>query len=124
MTIRYFTVFIEMVFIKLIYNIHYFHSQLICNFTVSVSAFNSFFLKKNVYSLCKTYHTEHCRESISLYKAFFRKEIVFKESALFNFKLDSCIHISCHNIHYIRQSICLEILYILGSFCNILYNQS
>ena len=124
MTIRYFTVFIEMVLVKLIYNIHYFHSQFVCNHTMSVSTFNSLFFKKNIYSLCKSHHTEHSRESLSLYKAFFRKEVVFKESALFNFKLDSFIHISCHNIHYIRQSIYLEILYVLGSFCDIFYNQS
>ena len=118
------TVLIEMIFIEIIYYIHYLYSQLISHLTVTVSALYSLFFKKNVYSLGKSYKTEHGGESIPTYKALFCKEIVLKETTLLDLKLYSLIHISCHNIHNIRQSICLKVFDILRSLCDISQDHS
>ena len=113
-----FTVFIFMIIVEIIYYIHNLNPKLCSILCLSKSSLYAFFCKKNVYCVCKSYKTKHCRESISIYKPFFCKEIILKKAALFNFKPDPCIHVPCHDIHYIWQLIIFKIINAIRFFCD------
>ena len=78
----------------------------------------------DIHSIRKTYQTKHRCKSVSMDKSFLCKEVAFKETAFFYFKTNSLIHISCHNIHYIRQLFFFKIFDIFCTLGNISKNQT
>ena len=105
-----FAVRVEMMVIKIFDNVHNLHTQVVGMFIVAKTSGLSFFLQKQVDAVCQSYQSKHGCETISVDKAFLCQEVILKEAALFYFKFDTCIHVTRHNVHHIRQLIFLEIL--------------
>ena len=57
-------------------------------------------------------------------KSFFCQEVILKESALFYLELDSCIHVTSHDIQYIWKFTFFEILDVLCSLGNVSKDQT
>ena len=82
------------------------------------------FFKQDIDAVCKTYQSIHTGETVSVNESFFCKEVVLEESTLLYFEFDSGIHITCHNIQYVRKFSFLEVLNIFCSLGNISKHQT
>ena len=85
---------------------------------------DALFLEQDVDAVSQTYQAIHTRETVSVDEALFCQEVILKESALFYLELDSCIHVTGHDIQYIWKFTFFEILDVLCSLGNVSKDQT
>ena len=118
------TIFIKMIIIKFIYDIHNLNTKLCSGIRMTKSVILTLFSHKDIDRIRKTDKSKHSGEAVPMNKPLFCKEIRFKKARLLYLKRNTCIHIFCHDIHNIRKLVVFKIFNSCRALGNMSQNQT